>query len=293
MLDKTGFGKIGPRLAASLLLCLLAPALLAAPGLCWRIAGAAAEPSYILGTMHSEDPRIVNLPAGVERLFRAARSFTDEVDMNEASLLQVSQRMFYADDTTLSSRIDARLYKAAVALLADYGIPEMLARKMKPWAVATTLSMPRSGSGLFLDRVLFLRAQEAGKQVHALETVEEQLAVFERMPADLQIRMLEDAVYEYERAQTLLEKLRARYLQRDLDGIRRLSEAYMKQGDAGLAAYFRETVIEARNRRMLERMQPRLKEGNAFIAVGALHLPGRNGLLRLLEAQGFKLTPVY
>jgi len=40
-------------------------------------------------------------------------------------------------------------------------------------------------------------------------------------------------------------------------------------------------------------MEERLQEGNAFIAVGALHLPGENGLLKLLPARGYRVLALY
>jgi hypothetical protein len=44
---------------------------------------------------------------------------------------------------------------------------------------------------------------------------------------------------------------------------------------------------------MVERLRPRLAEGGAFVAVGALHLPGEEGILRLLERQGYRVTRLY
>jgi len=262
-------------------------------GLLWKIEGAAARPSYILGTMHSEDPRVVNLAPAVKTVFEQADSFSAELNMQANNLLQASQRMFYTDKTKLQNIIDRRLYQDSVQLLAEYDIPEMLVQKMKPWAVAATLSMPKSSSGLFLDLVLFMQAQAMGKKVYGLETIDEQLAVFEDMPLKQQISMLRDAVREYHASQELLARLLELYVQRDLEGIRVLSESYMQKGDAQVAAYFQETIIDDRNQRMLQRMQPRLKEGNAFIAVGALHLSGEKGLLRLLEKQGLRVSSVY
>ena len=262
-------------------------------GLLWKIEGASSRPSYLLGTMHSEDPRVVKLAPAVKTIFDRADSFSAELDMNMENLLQSSQRMFYTDDTTLKSLIDARLYQDSVTLLAKYGIPEMLVERMKPWAVATTLSMPKTETGQFLDLVLFRQAQATGKKVYGLETIDEQLAVFENMPLKQQINMLRDAVRDYDAGQVMLAELLELYIQRDLEGVRELSERYMDKGDDSVAAYFQKTIIDDRNLRMLQRMQARLKEGNAFIAVGALHLTGEKGLLHLLEKQGLKVSPVY
>jgi len=248
-------------------------------GLLWKIEGANARPSYLLGTMHSEDPRIINLPPKVKTIFDRASSFSAELNMDMDKLLLASQYMFYTNETKLQNIIDRRLYQESVQLLLKYGIPEMLAERMKPWAVAATLSMPKSETGLFLDLVLFTQAQAAGKRVYGLETIDEQMAVFETMPMKQQIQMLKDVIQDYDATQSMLDELLELYVQRDLEGIRVLSESYMEKGDSQVAAYFQQTIIDDRNLRMLQRMQPRLKEGNAFIAVGALHLTGEKGLL--------------
>jgi len=60
--------------------------------------------------------------------------------------------------------------------------------------------------------------------------------------------------------------------------------------DDELSAHLREKLIDQRNVRMAQRMEPFLKKGKAFIAVGALHLPGKNGLLQLLREKGFVVT---
>jgi len=59
------------------------------------------------------------------------------------------------------------------------------------------------------------------------------------------------------------------------------------------AALLDSRVLLDRNRRMAQRMARRLFEGNAFIAVGALHLPGDGGVLQLLQQQGYTVTAVY
>ena len=60
-----------------------------------------------------------------------------------------------------------------------------------------------------------------------------------------------------------------------------------------LKSVFDQRLLFDRNTRMVERMQPQLKSGNAFIAVGALHLYGERGVLSLLAREGFRITRVY
>ncbi len=65
----------------------------------------------------------------------------------------------------------------------------------------------------------------------------------------------------------------------------------METGNNNLSQRLRDALIDQRNLHMLNRMIPKLKKGRSFIAVGALHLPGKNGLLNLLRQKGFVVTP--
>ena len=62
---------------------------------------------------------------------------------------------------------------------------------------------------------------------------------------------------------------------------------------SGADRSYRDRLLLDRNRRMFERMLPLVQRGNAFIAVGAGHLVGEDGLLRLLERRGFRVQSVY
>ena len=91
----------------------------------------------------------------------------------------------------------------------------------------------------------------------------------------------------------LYEQILAAYLERDLAAIMRLNEESQAKGDRELEEHLGRALIDDRNVRMVERMQPQLRRGRAFIAVGALHLPGEAGILQLLAKRGYTVTPVY
>ena len=262
-------------------------------GILWRIDGAATQPSYLLGTIHSDDARITTLPVTISNIFQQADSFSGEIDMDLPNLMQASQATLLPEGESLQQLLDSRLYQQTVRLLAAYGMPELVVQRMKPWAAAATLSLPRPQTGLFLDMLLYTQAAAEGKRVYGLETVSEQVGAMESMPQDLQINMLRDAVAQHDQLDQIIEALINAYLQRDLSALESISDKAMQQGDARVAELFTSQVVVNRNRRMLERMQPRLDEGNAFIAVGALHLPGKDGLLNLLRNKGYQVSPVY
>jgi hypothetical protein len=129
--------------------------------------------------------------------------------------------------------------------------------------------------------------------VYGLETLQEQLDLFDTMPEADQIALLRDAVDNFQQLDTLHAELLAAYKQRDLGKLLTIYEASMRVGDQRLAEDFQLRLIDERNQRMAERMQPYLQQGKAFVAVGALHLPGKDGLLERLQQQGYTLTRVY
>lgn len=265
----------------------------AAPGLLWRIDAPDGASSHLFGTMHSEHPEVVTLPETVYAALASSSSVTLEMVMDPQSLAQLSESMFITEGPPLPERIGADLYRRVVPAMATHGVPEHALRTMQPWAVATTLMMPKTNTGLFLDRVLYLEALAKGKPVTGLETAEEQMAVFTTLSDEYQAKLLEDALRQLSDLDELHARMRAAYVRRDLQALVEISEASLRGSDPELATYFNDRVIVARNHRMVERMQADLKRGNAFIAVGALHLPGEEGILALLRRQGYRVSVVY
>jgi hypothetical protein len=140
--------------------------------------------------------------------------------------------------------------------------------------------------------MLQARAIREGKANHGLETMEEQIGVFNSMSLEDQVVMLRDAVKDTHITQAALDELTRAYLQRELNALARLSEQYKGSNPRAHDELMRRLLTE-RNHNMAKRMPERLKEGNAFIAVGALHLPGEDGLLQLLSKAGYRVTRVY
>ena len=262
-------------------------------GLLWKIETPGIAPSYLFGTYHTNDPRITTLPCPVKDVFDRASSYTMEVITNGAGIVSMAEAMFFNDGKTLKDVLGEPLYQKT---LRTVGATETTKtggiNNMKPWAVMMLLSSPREGRGLFLDMALQFDATHRGMPTYGLETMQEQIAVFNGMSLDDQIVLLRDAVQNYQLTQDAMEELTRAYLKRDLSALLALNEKF-KPKDARVYADMMDRLLVRRNANMAERMRVRLKEGNAFVAVGALHLPGDNGLLRLLSAAGYHVTRVY
>ena len=262
-------------------------------GLLWEVSKPGKPSSYLFGTIHSEAPEVVKLARPVKEAFDASRSVILEMLMDMDAMMYSSTAMLMTDGRSLSELVGRRLFTQAAAATRSRGIPEVVLERMKPWAVAVTLSMPAPETGQVLDMVLYQDALKDGKQVYGLETIREQLDVFELMPEADQVELLKDALASFPEIDAMHAELLAAYRKRDLDGLMAISEASMQAGNQRLAEDFQQRLINDRNLRMYERMQQYLQQGGAFVAVGALHLPGKEGVLQLLEKGGYTIRRVY
>ena len=262
-------------------------------GLLWEVSKPGASSSYLFGTIHSEAPEVVKLARPVKEAFDASRSVILEMLMDMDAMMYSSTAMLMTDGRSLTDLVGQPLFTQAAAAIQSRGIPEVVLERMKPWAVAVTLSMPIPETGQVLDMVLYQDALQGGKQVYGLETIREQLDVFDLMSEADQVELLRDALASLPEIDAMHAELLAAYRQRDLAGLMAINEASMQAGNQRLAEDFQQRLITDRNLRMYQRMQQYLQQGGAFVAVGALHLPGKDGLLQLLEQGGYTIRRVY
>jgi len=264
-------------------------------GLLWRIEGAGAPASHVFGTVHLADPRVTRLPPAVARELDQARSVTLEAGTDSASILGVAGRMVFTDGQDLPGVAGAELFSRAAKLTEGLGLPEPVLRQFRPWAVALLLSVPPQDPTNVLDFVLERRAAEQGKPIHQLESMDEQTSVLEGLSQEDQVALLRQAVDEYENMPRRIGQVVDAYLARDLAGLWRISQEGVGAGreERRLNEEFTRRLLHERNARMAERAEPRLKEGGAFVAVGALHLYGGSGVLAQLEQRGWRVTRVY
>jgi uncharacterized protein len=263
-------------------------------GLLWKIEGQGPAPSYLFGTIHLSDPRVTTLPEPVEQAFTGAASYTMEAPvLSSEAMLLAAEQMFFSDGHTLAGVIGPELYGRARDTVARHMGREQDISHQKPWAVAMQLGVPPpSPGGLPLDISLQLRATMLQKPVHWLETMAEQLAVFNELALTEQTELLAETLRVYPEMQSGFEDMVRAYLARDVAAIFAVEDRF-RSNNRALEEKIERRLLTDRNRRMVERMRPRLEQGRAFIAVGAAHLPGDTGLLRLLERAGYRVSRVY
>ena len=262
-------------------------------GLLWKVERNGQAPSYVFGTIHSEDARVLNLPKPVQNAFKGAKVYVMEAVLDESVVLGMSNAMMFSDGRGLKDVVSADIYAKTVAAMTNYGLPETATQLMQPWALAVTLSTPKPQGGLVLDLMLMQQANAQLKQTAGLETLDEQVEIFAKLPMHEQVILLDDTLQQLGRLDQVLASLHTAYLARDLAGMERISEAQQALGNRALGQKLMRKLVDQRNPRMVARMEPYLKSGQAFIAIGALHLPGEAGVLNLLVKKGYRVSVVY
>ncbi len=270
----------------------MSPATSTRGGLLWKISKNGRQPSYLLGTIHSADPRVTRLKPAVSNTLDQSDRFVMEMQLDTHAIMQFGATMMIAQGEDLESILGTRLFARAVDAMAGLGMPEMVVRQLKPWVVMAILSMPPPTGGMILDMVLYQRAMGQGKPTSGLETAQEQLAVFEGLSRQDQIELLELTLDQLPSQPALIEKLIQAYAADDLDSIARISRQNNSRIPSQAVKRFMLRLNDERNVRMVGRILPYLDQANSFIAVGALHLPGDKGILALLRAHGYVTTPV-
>lgn len=258
-------------------------------GLLWRVHKPKHPANYLFGTIHVDDKRVKKLNPEIRRRFEESRTVCLEVLPDRETQVGIGLAMLLSSGQTLDELVGEPLFNRLSLALNKKGMTPVESVYLKPWAAMIVLSRPESAGGLALDEQLYHWAQHEYKQLCALETLQEQLSIFDELALSDQIILLKDTLDNLEQLQAHNEQLILAYLSGDLDDLYRISMA-LEGDDDELSARLREKLIDQRNVRMAHRMEPFLKKGKAFIAVGALHLPGKNGLLQLLREKGFVVT---
>ncbi|HEX2113338.1 MAG TPA: TraB/GumN family protein [Alphaproteobacteria bacterium] len=290
--------------AAALLLLVLLPQQLAAEslrngqGVLWQVARGGKPVAHVFGTIHLADPEIIALPAPVAAAFQAASSLSVEAILDDAASRTLAQAMALPAERNLQDLVPADVFHRAAAAAQPYGLQPVHLNRLKPWALALLITVTpdeivrRSAGRQALDVWLTQQARAAGKTVRGLETMEEQIAVFDSLPEAEQAAFLSGAAIDIAQKQQLMAEMKEAYLRRDIAGVRQAAQKGTTERDRAAADKLEHAMIDERNRRMVERMQASF-DGSAFVAVGALHLPGENGVLALLERAGYSVTRVY
>lgn len=278
-----------------------------AEGLLWRVERQGLAPSYLFGTIHSTDEGAVALARQAAEFVASAKvvatelggpfDAVDQADLAAATLAKAIAR----DEDTFGSALTGQNAAAVEAFLAARGFPREMAHHLRLWFLAAAASLPsceaaRAEQGLpEVDSAIASAGKQRGLSVVALETVDEQLAALAAAPPALSATLLSASA----RAPTLEDDAYVTLLRlyRDKRPAEMLAVADVMPGltaeERAAEDEFTRLLLVGRNEVMAARAAPLLAAGGAFIAVGALHLTGRTGLIERFRAAGYRIVKVW
>jgi len=265
-------------------------------GTLWRVTRPGTVPSHVFGTIHLADPRVLEIPAPVARALEHSRSLAMESPPSGPQDWRMAEAAELPAGQTLEPLIGAPAYGRLRAELARRNIPDAIVAHLKPWAALANITVtPEGYESATLDMKLFELARARKLRIEALESNDEQVAAFDSIPAETQIAMLRHTLEQRDYLASMIEPTLQAWLKRDLAGIRavngRIAARFPEM--APHYALFIRHLVENRSISMAHRLYTRLRRGGVFVAVGATHLPGDKGLLRLIEEQGYRVQRVY
>ncbi len=266
----------------------------------WKIEKPGVKPSWLFGTIHSSDERVLKLPAEFRNAFDHINTLV--LELKEISkpntiaieLLKHPELTMLPAEKPLDHILPAEETAQIAAALEKKGIPITSVLRMRPWFLYTSLLMcapeRNSNGGFVLDRQLAVQAENKGVDVEGLETPLEQFQAMADLPDDLTMKGLLQAFQLPYNMNDVTETLIALYL----TGNSGLMKAFADDlsDEKTIEAVFNQRIITDRNEVMAKRIVPYLEKGNVMMAVGALHLPGDQGVVQLLRKQGYTLTAV-
>ncbi|MBA3448741.1 MAG: TraB/GumN family protein [Pseudaminobacter sp.] len=276
-------------------------------GLLWKLEKAGEKPSFLFGTMHMTDPRVTSLTPAAQSAFDAAQTVvietTEVLDQTKmlAGIMKKPELTMFTDDTTLLSLLSPEDAATVGKALDARGVPAGSVAKMKPWMLSAMLALPacelarKAGGAPVLDVKLAQDALAQGKTLKGLETVADQLEAMASLPMEFHMKGLVDTLKLGDRMDDVIETMIVLYKSEDTAMFWPLFRAVLpgEAGDEAGYAAFEEAMVTTRNRTMTQKAAPILAEGNAFIAVGALHLPGPDGLVELFRDAGYTVSAAH
>lgn len=248
---------------------------------------------YLFGTVHALPDEAKWFDGRIERAFGASDELVTEIDMDQAaqSAQVLAQAAMLENGQTLRALMTEENRAEYEQVLTKLGLPVQALDPMEPWFAALNLSMlplVQSGYDPAVGVDMVLSGQGETKKRAALETIEQQVQLFDGLPMDAQLAFLDQAVEAVPQAASTLDAMVALWLAGDADGL-----AAKMNDELDDPALYQRLLVD-RNSRWADWIEQRIAEpGTVFIAVGAGHLAGDASVQALLTERGYEVERVW
>lgn len=260
--------------------------------LLWKISRKGIEkPSYIFGTIHAKcdaslSPKVMNALNKTDQLYL-------ELDMDNPNMqAEMMSDVMMNDGMSIDKLTSKEDYE-----IVDFFLKEQLGYSLKQ---INTLK-PFFISAMFYPKILDCKSQsleaelmkicqQQNKEIFGLETVKEQMVVFDAISYQEQINQLIKSVKDKltNDKKDYFEGLKM-YEKEDLNG---LMEVFEKSQNTMMSKY-NDILVINRNNKWIPKIEKEILQKPTFFGVGAAHLPGKDGIIMLLRKNGYSVEAVF
>jgi len=259
----------------------------------WVASGRSAT-VYLYGTVHVLPKSVVWMDDKVKKALAASTELWTEADVGDLSEAVTAIRHYGIASPGQTEALLPPEYRLRYERqIGQTGVPAVLFAHAQPWfaeVLLTTSAIQRAGANQSgVEMTLLAYARDHKMLTPTFETVDEQYAMMSDLPQAAQIDSLEDAIDEFDRAGPIFSQLVDAWQAGDEKKLDKLINQTMR---AKNEIVWTELILR-RNERFAEKISDRLQgEGTAFVAVGAAHMVGSDGIRVLLQNKGFTVKPV-
>ena len=252
---------------------------------------------YLYGTIHVLKPDLHwQTPGMIADFNKSSRIIfelaPDQLTPQVMQPLVASSGMFAGGDN-LSNHLDADSLAALNELLAGAGIPPQAIMNMKPWLAAMMLAQVAYAQEGFtgdigVEKTLTARAEKNGQMTGGLESAAEQISYFSTMPMDEQVNFLKIGIEDFHKASEQINEMLDAWIKGDVDRL----ASVLNEGMADVPGIYEKLIVQ-RNKNWIRQIGIFMDTpGTFFMAVGAGHMPGDEGVINLLKEAGYDVRRV-
>lgn len=258
----------------------------------WKVESPQAT-AYVLGTVHMMKQELYPLDSRIDNAFKRADAYALEFNIEDVTRIQMDNMLAdssYAGDDNIKKHISEETYYALKQRLAEYGFPVEYMMKFRPWFLAITIETleyqklgldPQYG----IDKH-FLKMAEGNKPIIELESLDSQMDFFKTMTEKDQELFLVYTMHGIDASAKNLDIMLRAWSDGNSNTLEKLMFDPLRENRQLSGIY--EKLFYERNRKMTDKIEQMLtRKGTYFIAVGAAHLVGSQGIIQLLTLKGY------
>ena len=260
--------------------------------LLWQVSGNGLKhPSFLFGTFHLLCKDDIHFSDPLKEAVKESNEIYMELDMDDPStLLSGMLYMNMQDGKKLSDLYTPEEYKKLETYFTDsLNTPMIMFQRAKPYFLVALLypKMMDCSSPSGVEEELLKIAKENKKEIKGLETMQFQASVFDIIPYEWQAKELLKNIDSFSTYKNEFDEMIELYKNQELDSMQNMVGASEFGSDK-----FEDILLKDRNKKWVNELSEIMKNESVFVAVGAGHLSGDNGLINLLKKDGYIVSPL-